>query len=49
MREHELIVEALERRDGVQTGDLLLQHLRHKFEAIRRYLEAAGTDQPAAS
>src|SRR6202790_1489509 len=49
MREHELIVEALERRDGVQTGDLLLQHLRHKFEAIRRYLEAARTDQPAAS
>jgi DNA-binding GntR family transcriptional regulator len=49
MREHELIVEALERRDGVQTGDLLLQHLRHKFEAIRRYLEAAATDQPAAS
>jgi hypothetical protein len=39
----------LERRDGVQTGDLLLQHLHHKFEAIRRYLEAASIDQPAAS
>ena len=39
MREHELIVEALERRDGTLTADLLLQHLRHKFEAIRRYLE----------
>ncbi len=39
MREHELIVDALERRDGLQTAELLLEHLRHKFEAIRRYLE----------
>src|SRR6202048_801593 len=49
MREHELIVEALERRESDRTADLLLQHLQHKFEAIRRYLEGAATDQPAAS
>lgn len=35
MREHELIVEALERREGDRIADLLLQHLQHKFEAIR--------------
>jgi DNA-binding GntR family transcriptional regulator len=43
MEEHELIVEALERRDGAQTGDLLLLHLQHKFEAISRYLETVHT------
>jgi DNA-binding GntR family transcriptional regulator len=41
MREHELIVQALERRDGTRTAELLLLHLRHKFEAIRRHLESA--------
>ena len=41
MREHELIVQALERRDGALTAELLLLHLRHKFEAIRRHLESA--------
>jgi DNA-binding GntR family transcriptional regulator len=39
MREHELIVEALERRESDRTADMLLQHLQHKFEAIQRYLE----------
>ena len=42
MGEHELIVEALQRRDGVQTGDLLLRHLQHKYEAITRYLETGA-------
>jgi DNA-binding GntR family transcriptional regulator len=41
MREHQRIVEALEQRNGEQTASLLLQHLQHKFEAIRRYLEPA--------
>ena len=48
MREHELIVEALERRDAAQTGDLLLQHLRHKFDAIRRYLETVQAAEETA-
>jgi DNA-binding GntR family transcriptional regulator len=42
MEEHELIVEALERRDGAQTGDLLLLHLQHKYQAISRYLETVS-------
>jgi DNA-binding GntR family transcriptional regulator len=50
MREHELIVEALERREGDRIADLLLQHLQHKFEAIRRYLEAMhDTQEPGGT
>src|SRR5580700_2827448 len=48
MREHELIVEALERREGDRIADLLLLHLQHKFEAIRRYLETMRDAQKPA-
>jgi DNA-binding GntR family transcriptional regulator len=48
MGEHELIIEALERRDSVQTGELLLQHLRHKFEAISRHLETVRLAEETA-
>ena len=34
MQEHELIIEALERRSADEVADLLLVHLRHKYEAI---------------
>jgi DNA-binding GntR family transcriptional regulator len=49
MREHELIVEALERRESDRTADLLLQHLQHKLEAIRRYLESQLSTQLSVS
>ncbi len=45
MREHELIIDALERHQGDRTADLLLLHLQHKFEAIRRYLETLCNPQ----
>jgi DNA-binding GntR family transcriptional regulator len=48
MGEHELIIEALERRDGIRTGELLLQHLRHKFEAISRHLETVRQAEETA-
>ena len=47
MREHELIIQALERREGERTAHLLLEHLQHKFEAIRRYLETVRGAQEA--
>src|ERR1700730_1766876 len=47
MREHELIIEALESREGERTAHLLLEHLQHKFEAIRRYLETVRGAQEA--
>jgi DNA-binding GntR family transcriptional regulator len=47
MREHDLIVEALERRQADRTAELLLLHLQHKFEAIRRYLETLRDPQAA--
>ena len=39
MREHELIIDALARRGKDETADLLLQHLRHKYETICRHPE----------
>jgi DNA-binding GntR family transcriptional regulator len=39
MREHELIVGALGRRSGEETADLLLRHLRHKYETICQHPE----------
>jgi DNA-binding GntR family transcriptional regulator len=39
MREHELIIDALARRSRDETADLLLQHLRHKYETICRHPE----------
>src|ERR1700730_9801077 len=47
MRDHELIIEALESRQGERTAHLLLEHLQHKFEAIRRYLETVRGAQEA--
>ena len=40
MREHELIIDALARRSAHETADLLLQHLRHKYEAICQHLDS---------
>jgi DNA-binding GntR family transcriptional regulator len=39
MREHELIIDALSRHAADETADLLLEHLRHKYESICRHLE----------
>ena len=39
MKEHELIIDALARRAKDETADLLLQHLRHKYEAICQHPE----------
>jgi DNA-binding GntR family transcriptional regulator len=38
MREHEQIVEALERRDAELAADLLRQHLQHKYESLIEHL-----------
>ena len=40
MREHELIIDALDRRSADEAADLLLQHLRHKYEAICQHLDS---------
>ena len=40
MREHELIIDALVRRSADETADLLLQHLRNKYESICQHLES---------
>ena len=39
MREHESIIDALVRRSLHETADLLLQHLRHKYETICQHPE----------
>ena len=39
MREHELIIDALVRRSADETADLLLQHLRDKYESICQHLD----------
>ncbi len=39
MREHELIIDALSRRAADEAADLLLEHLRHKYESICRHLD----------
>jgi DNA-binding GntR family transcriptional regulator len=40
MREHELIIDALVRRSADETADLLLQHLRNKYESICQHLDS---------
>jgi len=40
MQEHELIINALARRAGHETADLLLEHLRHKYEAICHHFDS---------
>ncbi|HZC37024.1 MAG TPA: GntR family transcriptional regulator [Chthoniobacterales bacterium] len=38
MREHELIINALERRQADELAELLQQHLNHKYESLCRHL-----------
>lgn len=40
MREHELIIDALARRSANETADLLLEHLRHKYEVIAHHFDS---------
>lgn len=47
MREHELILDALRRRAGVELGDLLFRHLENKRAAALRVLEI-GRSAPVA-
>ena len=42
MREHELILDALRRRDGSDLSDILFRHLRNKQSAAIKYLETLG-------
>ena len=42
MREHELILDALRRRDGSDLSDILFRHLRNKQSAAIEYLETSG-------
>lgn len=41
--EHEEIIAALDKRDGVQLGSILKRHLENKFAAVRQWLENQGT------
>jgi DNA-binding GntR family transcriptional regulator len=43
VREHEEILDALTRRDGERLGQLLRDHLRHKYEAIAEDARAVTT------
>jgi DNA-binding GntR family transcriptional regulator len=38
MREHELIIDALSRRNAEEAAELLLKHLHHKYESICQHL-----------
>jgi DNA-binding GntR family transcriptional regulator len=38
MREHELIINALEKRQADELAELLQQHLNHKYESLCRHL-----------
>jgi DNA-binding GntR family transcriptional regulator len=40
MREHEAIIDALRRRDGAELGLLMFDHMKHKCDAICRFLAA---------
>lgn len=42
MREHEAIIDALRRRAGEELGLLMFEHMKHKCDAICRYLAAPG-------
>ncbi|MNY83503.1 hypothetical protein D3C86_2263240 [compost metagenome] len=43
MREHEQILDALQRRAGLELSDILFRHLQNKRVAAMRYLD----DHPA--
>lgn len=49
MREHEAILDALQRRDGSELSDLLFQHLTNKYEAVRDYVLGAADDSATPS
>jgi DNA-binding GntR family transcriptional regulator len=52
VREHDEILAALSRRDGVRLRGLLQEHLRHKYEALVAAAEKnarSGSEQPAAA
>ena len=49
MREHEAIIDALRRRAGDELGLLMFEHMKHKCEAICRYLAAPGEANAAAA
>lgn len=38
VREHEEMLEALRERNGKELGDIMLRHLRHKSEAVIKWL-----------
>jgi DNA-binding GntR family transcriptional regulator len=47
MREHEVILDSLRRRDGRELSDSLFRHLRNKQAAALDYLDEAGHGDPA--
>lgn len=47
MREHEAIIDALRRRAGEELGLLMFEHMKHKCEAICRFLAAPGDAEAA--
>jgi DNA-binding GntR family transcriptional regulator len=50
MREHEQIVDALQRRDADELGMLMFRHMQSKCDAVCEYLreEAQTVDEPPA-
>ena len=38
--EHEIIIEALEARDGAKLSHVLKQHIQNKFDSVRKHMEA---------
>jgi DNA-binding GntR family transcriptional regulator len=49
MREHELILDALRRRDGEELASILFDHLLHKYEALSQAAGWVGQDGAAGS
>lgn len=46
IREHEVILDGLRRRDGLELSDILFRHLRNKASAAIEYLEQTSEDNP---
>ena len=49
MREHEMILEALRRRDGNELSDILFRHLRNKRTAAVEHLKTGGVATPESA
>ena len=49
MREHEQILDALQRRAGLEMSDIMFRHLRNKHQAALRYLMESGSESDAAA